>query len=43
MNITQYIESKPELNNLNYATVYKTIITLIGDGKLSMDDFKLGN
>jgi hypothetical protein len=40
MNITQYIKSKPELAVLNFATVYKTIITLIGDGVLSIDDFQ---
>ena len=40
MNITQYIESKPELNVLNFKTVYQTIICLIADGKLSMDDFQ---
>ena len=40
MNITQYIQSKPELNALNFMTVYKTITPLIGDGILSMDDFQ---
>ena len=39
MNITQYIKSKPELDILNFQTVYQTIISLIGDGILSMDDF----
>jgi hypothetical protein len=38
VNITQYIKSKPELNILNFGTVYQTIISLIGDGILSMDD-----
>jgi hypothetical protein len=40
MNITEYIKSKPRLNALNFRTVYQTITTLIGDGKLSMDDFQ---
>ena len=40
MSISEYIESKPELNELNYKTVYETIITLIGDGILSIDDFQ---
>lgn len=40
MNITEYIKSKPRLNDLNFRTVYQTITTLIGDGKLSMDDFQ---
>lgn len=39
MNITQYIKSKPELDAMNFQTVYQTIISLIGDGVLSMDDF----
>ena len=39
MNIEQYIKSKPELSVLNFKAVYQTIITLIGDGILSMDDF----
>ena len=40
MNITQYIQSKPELDALNFHAVYQTIISLIGDGILSMDDFQ---
>ena len=40
MSISEYIESKPELNELNYKTVYETIITLIGDGIISIDDFQ---
>ena len=40
MNITKYIQNNPELSNLNFHIVYQTIITLIGDGVLSMDDFK---
>lgn len=39
MNITKYIQSNPELSNLNFHIVYQTIITLIGDGVLSMEDF----
>ena len=39
MNITQYIKSKPELEALNFQTVYQTIISLVGDGILSMEDF----
>ena len=31
MNITEYIKSKPELNALNFQTVYQTIVCLIGD------------
>jgi hypothetical protein len=38
MNITQYIQSKPELDVLNFHAVYQTIISLIADGILSMDD-----
>ena len=38
MNITQYILSKPELESKHFPTVYQTIITLIGDGLLSMED-----
>lgn len=41
MNITQYIKSKPELEVLNFQTVYQTIVSLIGDGIISMDDFQL--
>ena len=37
MSIKSYIESNPELNCLNYITVYQTIISLIGDGKLGGD------
>jgi hypothetical protein len=40
MNITEYIKSKPELDVLNFQTVYQTIISLIGDGVLSMEDFQ---
>ena len=40
MNVTEYIKSKPELDALNFRTVYQTIILLIADGMLSMDDFK---
>ena len=40
MTIAEYIESKPELNELNYRAVYETIITLIGDGIISIDDFQ---
>lgn len=40
MNVTQYIEARPELSVLHFPTVYKTIISLIGDGILSMDDFQ---
>ena len=40
MNITKYIENNPRLNNMNFRTVYLTIATLIGEGVLSMDDFK---
>lgn len=40
MNISQYINSREELEVLHFGTVYKTIITLIGDGILSMDDFQ---
>ena len=43
MNITQYIQSKPELDALNFHTVYQTILTLIGDGLLSIDDFNKVN
>ena len=39
MNITKYIQNSPELSNLNFHIVYQTIITLIGDGVLSMEDF----
>lgn len=39
MNITQYIKSKPELDAMNFQTVYQTIISLVGDGILSMEDF----
>jgi hypothetical protein len=40
MNISQYIKSKPELDAMNYYIVYQTIITLLADGLLSMNDFK---
>ena len=40
MNIAQYIDSKDELRNLHFPTVSQTIICLIGDGILSMDDFQ---
>ena len=40
MSISEYIESKPELSELNYRAVYETIITLIGDGIISIDDFQ---
>ena len=40
MNITEYIKSKPQLDVLNFQTVYTTITTLIGDGILSMEDFQ---
>ena len=40
MNISQYIKSKPELDAMNYYVVYQTIITLLADGLLSMNDFK---
>lgn len=40
MNITEYIKSKPQLDALNFQTVYSTITALIGDGILSMDDFE---
>lgn len=40
MNIAQYIQSKPELDALNFHAVYETITCLIGDGILSMDDFQ---
>ena len=40
MNITKYIQNNPELSNMNFHIVYQTIITLIGDGVLSMDDFQ---
>ena len=40
MNITEYIKSKPELDALNFRTVYQTIVSLIADGILSMDDFQ---
>ena len=40
MNIAEYIKSKPELESLNFQTVYQTIISLIGDGIVSMDDFQ---
>lgn len=40
MNISQYINSREDLAQLHFATVYQTIITLIGDGVLSMDDFQ---
>jgi hypothetical protein len=39
MNVTEYIKSKPELDALNFRAVYQTIILLIADGMLSMDDF----
>lgn len=39
MNVAEYIKSKPELNALNFQTVYQTIVCLIGDGIVSMDDF----
>lgn len=40
MNITKYIQNNPELNNMNFHVVYQTIVTLIADGVISMDDFK---
>lgn len=40
MNITEYIKSKPQLDALNFQTVYLTVTTLIGDGILSMEDFQ---
>lgn len=40
MNVTEYIKSKPELDALNFRTVYQTIVSLIADGILSMDDFQ---
>lgn len=40
MSISEYIESKPELSELNYRAVYETIIVLIGDGIISVDDFQ---
>ena len=40
MNISKYIESKETLKHLNFATVYQTIVTLIADGIISVDDFK---
>ena len=38
MNISQYIESKEQLNALHFGTVYQTISTLIADGIISVDD-----
>ena len=40
MNITQYINSNEILRNMNFATVYQTILTLISDDLISMDDFE---
>ena len=40
MNVAEYIKSKPELNALNFQTVYQTIVCLIGDGIVSMNDFQ---
>ena len=40
MNIAQYIESKPQLQMMNFTTVYQTILCLIADDMLSMDDFQ---
>lgn len=39
MNITQYINSKEKLKEMDFMTVYQTILSLISDGVLSMDDF----
>ena len=40
MNIAQYIHSKEKLNDMDFMTVYQTILALISDGVLSMDDFE---
>lgn len=32
MNITEYIKSNEKLKNLDFLTVYETILTLIQDG-----------
>lgn len=40
MNISQYIKSKPELEAMNYYIVYQTIVSLLADGLLSMNDFQ---
>lgn len=38
MSIADYINSNPKFEGLNFRTVYETILALIGDGILSMDD-----
>ena len=40
MNIAEYIETNEILSGLNFMTVYQTILTLIGDGFISMNDFQ---
>jgi hypothetical protein len=40
VNIAQYINSKEKLKEMDFMTVYQTILSLIGDGVLSMDDFE---
>lgn len=40
MNIAQYIDSKEKLKEMDFMTVYQTILSLISDGIISMDDFE---
>jgi hypothetical protein len=40
MNISQYIKSKPELDSMNYYTVYQTIVCLLADGLVAMKSFQ---
>lgn len=37
MNITKYIQNHKKLKNLDFETVYETIITLIEDGFILVD------
>lgn len=38
MNVTEFIKSNEKLNQMHFATVYQTILALIGMGILSIED-----
>ena len=37
-NISEYIKSKPALKRLDFLTVYLTIIELVKDGKIELEN-----
>ena len=42
VSIKSYIYSKPELKFMPFMIVYKTIMSLIEDGLLKIEDFQVG-